>query len=122
MVRRTASSISAVTGLCSWRSQARCPYRRAQTSTASRRSCSCTPRWWVPDQTSGSDLPSSACHISGGRSSMTTDMPTWLTGLLVARRIARSGIESPRNSQTSPVRVRSIASSRPMGVPGMASA
>ncbi|HHU10918.1 MAG TPA: CxxxxCH/CxxCH domain-containing protein [Intrasporangiaceae bacterium] len=29
-------------------------------------------------------MPISACHSSGGRSSMTTAMPTWLTGLFVA--------------------------------------
>ena len=48
-----------------------------------------------PDHTSGSERPSSACHISGGRSSMTTDMPTWLTGLLVATWIARSAMLLP---------------------------
>jgi len=45
---------------------------------------------------------------------MTTDIPTWLTGLLVATWIARSATEWPRNSHTSPVRVNSIASSRVM--------
>ena len=38
-------------------------------------------------------------------------MATWLTGALVATRIARSAIECPRNNQTSPVRASSIASS-----------
>ncbi|QWF23391.1 CxxxxCH/CxxCH domain-containing protein [Nocardioides sp. LMS-CY] len=33
-------------------------------------------------------MPSSACHSSGGRSSSTTAMPTWLTGALVTSRIA----------------------------------
>ena len=64
-----------------------------------------------------SDLPSSACHISGGMSSRTTDMPTWLTGLLVLTWMARSAAERPRNSQTSPVRVRSMALSRSMWAP-----
>ena len=39
---------------------------------------------------------------------MTTDMPTWLTGLFVVIWIARSAALRPRKSQTSPVRVRSI--------------
>ncbi len=39
-------------------------------------------------------------------------MPTWFTGALVRVRIAWSAIESPRNSQMSPVRVSSAASSR----------
>ena len=38
-------------------------------------------------------------------------MPTWLTGALVTARIARSATETPRKIQTSPVRVRSTASS-----------
>ncbi|GAA1859642.1 hypothetical protein GCM10009687_28480 [Asanoa iriomotensis] len=40
-----------------------------------------------------------------------------MTGLLVARRIARSGTELPRNSHTSPVRVCSTAASRVMAMP-----
>jgi hypothetical protein len=59
-----------------------------------------------------SDLPSSACHISGGRSSSTIAMPTWLTGLFVMAWIARSAALRPRNTHTSPVRVNSTASSR----------
>ena len=39
-------------------------------------------------------------------------MPTWLTGALVSVRIAWSATERPRNSQRSPVRVSSTASSR----------
>src|SRR5688572_29422341 len=58
------------------------------------------------------DLPSSACHISGGRSSSTTAMPTWLTGLLVSVWIARSAVERPRNSHRSPVRFIRTASSK----------
>jgi len=50
---------------------------------------------------------------------MTTDMPTWLTGLLVATRIARSAAEYPRNSHTSPVRARSRACLRSMLAVGM---
>jgi hypothetical protein len=42
-------------------------------------------------------------------SSSTTAMPTWLTGALVKARIARSAIEAPRNTHTSPVRVSSTA-------------
>ena len=38
-------------------------------------------------------------------------MPTWLTGLLVTVWIARSAIERPRKSQTSPVAAVSTASS-----------
>jgi hypothetical protein len=45
---------------------------------------------------------------------MATAMPTWFTGLLVATWIARSAAVCPRNSQTSPVRARSTASSRVM--------
>ena len=45
-------------------------------------------------------------------------MPTWLTGLLVVSWIARSAAVCPRNSQTSPVRVTSRASSSPMRTPG----
>ena len=78
--------------------------------TAARRSCSWTPRCRDPDQMSSSERPSSACHISGGRSSITTDMPTWFTGLFVPTRIARSASVWPRNSQMSPVRVCSRAS------------
>ncbi len=114
MVRNTEPSISASAGGSSWRSQARWPYRLAHTQAASRRSCSCTPRWWVPVHTSGSDLPNSACHISGGMSSSTTAMPTWLTGLLVVNWMARSGTLRPRNTHTSPVRVSSTASSKLM--------
>ena len=114
MVRRTASSISGVTppssaGPTSCRSQARWPYRRRHVVTASCRSCSWTPRWWVPVQASGSERPSSACQSSGGMSSSTTAMPTWLTGALVSARIARSAIEAPRKTHTSPVRVSSTA-------------
>ena len=54
--------------------------------------------------------PSSACHSSGGRSSIASTTPTWLTGLFVNSRIARSATERPRNSQTSPVCAMSIAS------------
>ena len=36
-------------------------------------------------------------------------MPTWLTGLLVVTRIARSAALLPRNSHRSPVRVSSTA-------------
>ena len=39
-------------------------------------------------------------------------MPTWLTGLLVTARIARSASERPRNSQMSPVDAVATASSR----------
>src|SRR5213076_1210892 len=39
-------------------------------------------------------------------------MPTWLTGALVNVRIATSAGESPRKTQTSPVRVTATASSR----------
>ena len=87
-------------------------------STASARRCSCTPRWRSPVQTSGSERPSSACHSSGGRSSIATTMPTWLTGLFVTARIARSASERPRNSQMSPVAAVATASSsgqRPRG-------
>ena len=68
---------------------------------------------------SGSDRPSSACHISGGMSSSTTAMPTWLTGLLVVNWMARSGTLRPRNTHTSPVRVSSTASSRLMLMDGL---
>jgi hypothetical protein len=67
-----------------------------------------------PDHTSGNDRPSSACHISGGRSSITTAIPTWLTGLFVVSWIARSAGLAPRNSHTSPVRVSSTAWSNPI--------
>lgn len=50
---------------------------------------------------------------------MTTDMPTWLTGLLVVTWMARSATFRPRNSHTSPVRVRSKASSRPIRISAM---
>ena len=109
---RTASSIAGVTSGLSCRTQARWPYRFTQVVTASESTCSWTPRCRRPDHTSGSDLPSSACHISGGRSPMTTAMPTWLTGLLVASWIARSAGVWPRNSQMSPVLARSTVSSR----------
>src|ERR1700743_317237 len=56
--------------------------------------------------------PSSACQISGGRSSMATVIPTWFTGLFVNVWMARAGRGSPRNSQRSPVRVSSSACSR----------
>ena len=42
---------------------------------------------------------------------MATVMPTWFTGALVIVWIARSGPESPRNSQMSPVRVSASARS-----------
>src|SRR2546430_13680643 len=61
-------------------------------------------RSWVPAQRSGRERPNSACHINGGRSSRTTDIPTWLTGLLVVTWIARSAAVRPRKSHTSPVR------------------
>jgi hypothetical protein len=38
-------------------------------------------------------------------------MPTWLTGLFVTARIARSASEPPRNSHRSPVAAPAIASS-----------
>ncbi|QXG76629.1 CxxxxCH/CxxCH domain-containing protein [Modestobacter sp. L9-4] len=79
------------------------------TQTASDRSCSWTPRWCRPDHTSTRECPSSACHSSGGRSSSTTAMPTWLTGALVTVWMARSASDPPRNTQTSPVRVSSTA-------------
>jgi hypothetical protein len=112
MVRSTASSCSRPTSGVSWRTQAPCPYLTCQVVTASRRSCSCTPRWWSPVQWSRSDRPSSACHMSGGRSSRTTAMPTWFTGALLAVWITRSATDPPRNSQRSPVRVASTATSR----------
>ncbi len=46
---------------------------------------------------------------------MTTVMPTWLTGALLTSWIVRSAALWPRNSQTSPVRVRSTAASRLIG-------
>jgi hypothetical protein len=49
--------------------------------------------------------------MSGGRSSSTTDMPTWFTGLFVLSWMARSAAVRPRKSQMSPVRVSSTASS-----------
>ena len=58
--------------------------------TASASRCSWTPRWRSPVHTSASERPSSACHSSGGRSSIATTMPTWLTGLFVTVWIARS--------------------------------
>src|SRR5438046_9481283 len=45
-------------------------------------------------------------------------MPRWSTGLLVVSWIARAAGVRPRNSQTSPVRVSSTASSRVIRVPG----
>jgi hypothetical protein len=48
---------------------------------------------------------------------MTTDMPTWLTGLFVVMRMARSAAERPRNSHTSPVRVSASASTRVIHMP-----
>ena len=57
--------------------------------------CSWTPRWRSPVHTSGSDRPSSACHSSGGRSSIATTMPTWLTGLLVTRPDRHVGERAP---------------------------
>ena len=42
---------------------------------------------------------------------MATTMPTWLTGLLVAARIAKSAADLPRNSQRSPVEAIATASS-----------
>ncbi len=42
-------------------------------------------------------------------------MPTWLTGLLVAVRMARSASERPRKSQTSPVEAPATASSKESG-------
>ena len=43
---------------------------------------------------------------------MATAMPTWLTGLLVNVRMARSATDLPRNSQMSPVAAVATASSR----------
>src|SRR5688500_18715451 len=45
-------------------------------------------------------------------------MPTWLTGLLVTVRIARSASDRPRNSQTSPVDAVATASSSESGASG----
>ena len=44
-------------------------------------------------------------------------MPTWLTGLLVDSRIARSATDEPRKIHRSPVRVTSSASSSVIGTP-----
>ena len=74
-------------------------------------------RWLPPVHTSGSERPSSACHISGGRSSMTTAIPTWLTGALVRFWMTRSAPLRPRKSHRSPVRVRSTAASSSRTVP-----
>ena len=80
-------------------------------STAWRRSCSRTPRWPPPSTRRQQPWTSSACHISGRRSSITTDIPTWRREL-VSVRIARSAPLYPRKSHRSPVRVRSTAWSR----------
>src|SRR4051812_8157178 len=106
------SSCSRVSVPSSRRNQARWLYFSDQVLTASRSTCSCTPRWRSPVHTSGSERPSSAWNISGCRSSSATTIPTWLTGLLVIVWIARSASERPRNSQMSPVRAVAIASSR----------
>ena len=79
--------------------------------TASASLWSWTPRWRSPVHASGSDLPSSACHSSGGMSSSATAIPTWFTGEFVSVWIARSASDRPRNSQMSPVRVVATASS-----------
>ena len=50
---------------------------------------------------------------------MTTDLPTWLTGLFVTGWIARSAAVRRRNSRTSPVRVSSSARSRVTSCGGM---
>ena len=65
-----------------------------------------------PVQTSTIERPSSACHSSGGRSSIAKTIATWLTGLLVANRIARSASLRPVNNQMSPLRLTRAASSR----------
>ena len=106
------SSCSRVAGGVSCRSQAFCPYSCTQRSTTSRASLSCTPRWWVPVHRSSNFWPSSACQISGGRSSIATVIPTWLTGAFVSAWIARSGPDPPRNNQISPVLVSSSARDR----------
>ena len=49
--------------------------------------------------------------MSGGRSSRTTAIPTWLTGELLAVWMTRSATVPPRKIQRSPVRVASTASS-----------
>src|SRR5262245_44228838 len=43
---------------------------------------------------------------------MARHIPTWFTGALVAKRMARSATERPWNSHTSPLRAREAASSR----------
>ena len=98
-----AFSTASVTSMSIWRNHGCWPYRFVHTLTARSRRWSWAPRSRSPVHTLGMLAPSSACQISGGRSSIASTMPTWLTGLFVNSRIARSATDRPRNSQTSPV-------------------
>ena len=108
--------MSALATGSSWRKNARWPYRLTHVSAASVSRWSWAPRWSSPVHTSAIERPSSACHSSGGRSSMARTIATWLTGLLVAARIARSASLRPVNNQTSPLRVIDAASSNVMAL------
>ncbi|MGI8814443.1 MAG: hypothetical protein ACR2G2_03905 [Pseudonocardia sp.] len=99
IARSRPSSISLVTGASSCRSQPRCqhlgPLQRRGTQVVQLDSALVAAGPQVGEGTTQLGMP-----LSGGRSSSTTDMPTWLTGLLVVIRIARSAAERASGRET----------------------
>jgi hypothetical protein len=94
----------------SWRTHPRWPYFSFHVLTASLSTCSWTPRWRSPVQTSTSDRPSSACHSSAaGRRAR---RPCRRVDRAVGQRLDRAvGKGATATSHTSPVAAAATASS-----------
>ena len=100
IVRSTASSIARSTG---WSSDgARHAARTCWPTPSPRPAGRAAEHHGGGFRTTGRAATGPARRATSAASSMTTAIPTWLTGPLVVTRIARSAALSPRNSHRSP--------------------